>query len=131
MHYQHYLLQLAQGLTLASLTNVFPQLIIISQYKVLISFITLIILLVAGVIIKNQKPCHAPVDPNLRTIWLKNKKKLKNSILLICYNICICKCFYLPDAIILIIMTEHPDHNKQLASLKRIEGQLEVSLIDQ
>jgi len=65
------------GTTLASLTNVFPQLIIISQYKVLISFITLIILLVAGVIIKKSEAMPCPVDPNLRTICLKTRKNSK------------------------------------------------------
>jgi len=65
------------GATLASLTNVFPQLIIISQYKVLISFITLIILLVAGVIIKKSEAMPCPVDPNLRTICLKTRKNSK------------------------------------------------------
>ena len=65
------------GATLASLTNVFPQLIIISQYKVLISFITLIILLVAGVIIKKSEAMPSPVDPNLRTICLKTRKNSK------------------------------------------------------
>ena len=65
------------GTTLASLTNVFPQLIIISQYKVLISFITLIILLVAGVIIKKSQAMPCPVDPNLRTICLKTRKNSK------------------------------------------------------
>jgi hypothetical protein len=65
------------GATLASLTNVFPQLIIISQYKVLISFITLIILLVAGLIIKKSEAMPCPVDPNLRTICLKTRKNSK------------------------------------------------------
>ena len=65
------------GATLASLINVFPQLIIISQYKVLISFITLIILLVAGVIIKKSEAMPCPVDPNLRTICLKTRKNSK------------------------------------------------------
>ena len=65
------------GATLASLTNVFPQLIIISQYKVLISSITLIILLVAGVIIKKSEAMPCPVDPNLRTICLKTRKNSK------------------------------------------------------
>ena len=65
------------GATLASLTNVFPQLIIISQYKVLISFITLIILLFAGVMIKKSEALPCPVDPNLRTICLKTRKNSK------------------------------------------------------
>ena len=65
------------GATLASLTNVFPQLIIISQYKVLISSSTLIILLVAGVIIKKSEAMPCPVDPNLRTICLKTRKNSK------------------------------------------------------
>ena len=65
------------GATLASLINVFPQLIIISQYKVLISFITLIILLVAGVMIKKSEALPCPVDPNLRTICLKTRKNSK------------------------------------------------------
>ena len=65
------------GATLASLTNVFPQLIIISQYKVLISFITLIILLFAGVMIKKSEALPCPVDPNLRMICLKTRKNSK------------------------------------------------------
>ena len=65
------------GATLASLINVFPQLIIISQYKVLISFITLIILLFAGVMIKKSEALPCPVDPNLRTICLKTRKNSK------------------------------------------------------
>ena len=65
------------GATLASLINVFPQLIIISQHKVLISFITLIILLVAGVMIKKSEALPCPVDPNLRTICLKTRKNSK------------------------------------------------------
>ena len=65
------------GATLASLINVFPQLIIISQHKVLISFITLIILLVAGVMIKKSEALPCPVDPNMRTICLKTRKNSK------------------------------------------------------
>ena len=55
------------GATLASLINVFPQLIIISQYKVLISLITLIILLVAGEMNKKSEALPSHLDPNLRT----------------------------------------------------------------
>tara|TARA_B100000035_G_scaffold183905_1_gene156975 strand:- start:1932 stop:2309 length:378 start_codon:yes stop_codon:yes gene_type:complete len=68
---------LGAGATLASLTNIFPQLIIISQYKVLISSITLIILLVAGVMIKKSDAMPCPVDPNLKTICLKTRKNSK------------------------------------------------------
>ena len=68
---------LGAGATLASLTNIFPQLIIISQYKVLISSITLIILLVAGVMIKKSDAMPCPVDPNLKMICLKTRKNSK------------------------------------------------------
>ena len=66
------------GATFASLTSTFPQLIIISQYKVPISIITLIILLFAGVFIKKSDSIPCPVDPDLRDICLKTRKNSKN-----------------------------------------------------
>ena len=68
---------LGAGATLASLTNIFPQLIVISQYKIYISIVTLIILLIAGVFIKKSNSLPCPVDPLLRSICLKTRKRSK------------------------------------------------------
>ncbi len=65
------------GASLASLTNFFPQLIVISQYKIYISLVTLIILLIAGVFIKKSDSLPCPVDPVLRSICLKTRKRSK------------------------------------------------------
>ena len=65
------------GATLATLTSTFPQLVIISQYKVQISIVTLIILLIAGVFIKKSDSMPCPVDPDLRSICLKTRKNSK------------------------------------------------------
>tara|TARA_Y100000741_G_scaffold335312_1_gene293147 strand:+ start:15 stop:392 length:378 start_codon:yes stop_codon:yes gene_type:complete len=65
------------GATLASLTSTFPQLIIISQYKVQISIITLIILIIAGIFIKKSESMPCPIDPDLRAICLKTRKNSK------------------------------------------------------
>ena len=68
---------LGAGATLASLTNIFPQLIVISHYKVSISIGTLVILLVAGIFIKKAESLPCPVDPMLRDICLKTRKRSK------------------------------------------------------
>ena len=65
------------GASFASLINIFPQLIIISQYKIQISIGTLIILLIAGVLIKKSDSLPCPIDPKLRNICLKTRKKSK------------------------------------------------------
>tara|TARA_B100000214_G_C23923260_1_gene607108 strand:+ start:484 stop:861 length:378 start_codon:yes stop_codon:yes gene_type:complete len=71
------LVMIGAGASLASLTNVFPQLIVISQYKIYISIVTLIILLIAGVFIKKSNSLPCPVDPLLRSICLKTRKRSK------------------------------------------------------
>ena len=71
------LVGLGAGATLASMVNVFPELIIISEYKVQISIITLIILLVAGVFIKKSDSLPCPTDPRLRDVRLKTRKRSK------------------------------------------------------
>ena len=71
------LVGLGAGATLASIVNVFPELIIISEYKVQISIITLIILLVAGVFIKKSDSLSCPTDPRLRDVCLKTRKRSK------------------------------------------------------
>ena len=68
---------LGAGATLASLTNIFPQLIVISQYKVAISIGTLLILFIAGIFIKKAESLPCPVDPMLRNICLKTRKRSK------------------------------------------------------
>ena len=68
---------LGAGASLASLTNIFPQLIVISQYKVAISIGTLLILFIAGIFIKKAESLPCPVDPMLRNICLKTRKRSK------------------------------------------------------
>ena len=63
------------GATLASVVNFFPQLIIISKYKIYISVFTLIILTIAGWIIHKAKYMPCPIDKNLRTACLKTRKQ--------------------------------------------------------
>ena len=65
------------GASFASLVNIFPQLIIISHYKIQISIGTLIILLIAGILIKKSDSMPCPIDPKLRNICLKTRKKSK------------------------------------------------------
>ena len=65
------------GATLASLTSVFPQLIVISQHKVSISIATLLILCIAGIFIKKADSLPCPVDPTLRSLCLKTRKRSK------------------------------------------------------
>ena len=68
---------LGAGATLASLTNIFPQLVVISHYKVSISIGTLLILFIAGIFIKKAESLPCPVDPMLRDICLKTRKRSK------------------------------------------------------
>jgi hypothetical protein len=68
---------LGAGATLASLVNTFPELIIISQYKIQISLFTLVILVAAGVLIKRAEKLPCPVDPDLRYICLKTRRNNK------------------------------------------------------
>lgn len=68
---------LGAGATLASIVNVFPELIIISQYKIYISAFALLFLIVAGILIKNASVQPCPTDPNLRDICIKTRKKSK------------------------------------------------------
>ena len=68
---------LGAGATLASLTNIFPQLIVISHYKVSISIGTLLILFIAGIFIKKAESLPCPVDPMLKDICLKTRKRSK------------------------------------------------------
>jgi len=65
------------GATLASLTNIFPQLIMISEHKVAISIVTLLILFIAGILIKKADSLPCPVDPALKSICLKTRKRSK------------------------------------------------------
>ena len=65
------------GATLASMVNMFPQLIIISEYKIYITIGAVIILLMAGVLIKKSELLPCPVDPELRDICLKTRKRSK------------------------------------------------------
>ena len=68
---------LGAGATFASIVNFFPQLIIISQYKVIISIVTGIILLLAGLLIKKASLLPCPADPSLRDVCLKTRKRSK------------------------------------------------------
>ncbi len=68
---------LGAGATLASIVNVFPELIIISKYKIYISAFALLFLIVAGILIKNASVQPCPTDPNLRDICIKTRKKSK------------------------------------------------------
>lgn len=65
------------GATLASIVNIFPELIIISQYKVQISIVTLIILIIAGFFIKRSDSLPCPTDPRLMNVCLKIRKRSK------------------------------------------------------
>ena len=68
---------LGAGATFASLVNFFPQLIIISQYKISISIFTGIILIIAGALIKRSSLLPCPTDPDLRDMCLKTRKRSK------------------------------------------------------
>ena len=63
------------GATLASVVNFFPQLIIISKYKIYISVFTLIILTIAGWIIYKARYIPCPIDKDLRNACLKTRKQ--------------------------------------------------------
>ena len=66
---------LGAGATFVSIVNTIPQLIVISQYKVYISIFTLILLIVAGVLIKKAELLPCPVDPSLKDACLKTRKR--------------------------------------------------------
>ena len=66
---------LGAGATFASMVSAFPQLIIISHYKVYISIATLIILVIAGLFIEKSKHDPCPIDPNLRNTCLRTRKR--------------------------------------------------------
>jgi hypothetical protein len=68
---------LGAGATFASIVNFFPQLIIISQYKITISIITGIILIIAGILIKKASLLPCPIDPSLKDACLKTRKRSK------------------------------------------------------
>jgi len=66
---------LGAGATLASIVNIFPELIIISKYKIYISIFTLLFLIIAGILIKKASLQPCPTDPNLRDICMKTRKR--------------------------------------------------------
>tara|TARA_Y100000768_G_scaffold38088_2_gene25021 strand:+ start:6428 stop:6802 length:375 start_codon:yes stop_codon:yes gene_type:complete len=69
---------LGAGATLASIVNIFPELIIISKFKVYISVFALLFLIIAGILIKKASLQPCPTDPRLRDICIKTRKKSKN-----------------------------------------------------
>ena len=68
---------LGAGATLASIVNIFPELIIISKFKVYISVFVLSLLIIAGILIKKASLEPCPTDPSLRDICIKTRKKSK------------------------------------------------------
>ena len=68
---------LGAGATFASITSSFPQLIIVSQYKITISIVTGIVLLIAGFLIKKASLLPCPTDPSLRDMCMKTRKRSK------------------------------------------------------
>ncbi len=68
---------LGAGATLASIVNIFPELIIISKYKIYITIFALLILIFAGVLIKKASLQPCPTDPNLRDMCMKTRKRSK------------------------------------------------------
>ena len=66
---------LGAGATLASIVNIFPELIIISKYKIYISIFTLLFLIIAGILIKKASLQPCPTDPNLRDICMRTRKR--------------------------------------------------------
>ena len=68
---------LGAGATLASIVDVFPELIIISKYKIYISIFALLFLIIAGILIKNASLQPCPTDPNLKDICIKTRKRSK------------------------------------------------------
>jgi hypothetical protein len=71
---------LGAGATFASLVNFFPQLIIISQYKISISIFTGIILIIAGTLIKRSS--LLPCPPDLRDTCIRGRKISKTIYLI-------------------------------------------------
>ena len=69
---------LGAGATLTSIVNIFPELIIISKFKVYISVFALLFLIIAGILIKKASLQPCPTDPRLRDICIKTRKKSKN-----------------------------------------------------
>tara|TARA_Y100000768_G_C23903925_1_gene646553 strand:+ start:776 stop:1153 length:378 start_codon:yes stop_codon:yes gene_type:complete len=63
------------GATLASIVNIFPQLIIISKYKVYISILAFILLFFAGVLIRTASLQPCPTDPHLKNTCIKTRKR--------------------------------------------------------
>ena len=68
---------LGAGATLVSIIDVFPELIIISKYKIYISIFALLFLIIAGILIKNASLQPCPTDPNLKDICIKTRKRSK------------------------------------------------------
>lgn len=66
---------LGAGATLASVVNIFPELIIISKFKVYISVFALFFLIITGVLIKKASLEPCPTDPNLRYVCMKTRKR--------------------------------------------------------
>ena len=65
------------GATLATLVDFFPQLILISKYKVYITVSTAIILMAAGILLRKSPLLPCPTDPVLRETCLIIRKKSK------------------------------------------------------
>ena len=68
---------LGAGATLASIVNIFPELIIVSKYKIYITIFALLILIFAGVLIKKASLQPCPTDPNLRDMCMQTRKRSK------------------------------------------------------
>ena len=66
---------LGAGATFASIVSVFPQLIIISKYKIYISLFTLVVLVLAGFLIKKAQLRPCPIDPDLREACITTRKR--------------------------------------------------------
>ena len=66
---------LGAGATLASVVNIFPELIVISKFKVYISVFALFFLIITGVLIKKASSQPCPTDPNLRNLCMKTRKR--------------------------------------------------------
>ena len=64
------------GATLATLVDFFPQLILISKYKIYITVSTAIIL-IAGILLRKSSLLPCPTDPVLRDTCLNIRKKSK------------------------------------------------------
>ena len=66
---------LGAGATFVSIVSVFPQLIVISKYKIYISLFTLVILVLAGFLIKKSQLQPCPIDPTLREACISTRKR--------------------------------------------------------